>query len=734
MTSPSKSPDSVLYPTLLSWGWKSLDELNQQLEPLSLYVNSPEPAILCRICKYALKPNGKSNTVTRHLSKHGISIQQHKRLAEFIRTLRVPDPQTLLPRRDKVPPHLFLTNLEGSLCSHCDYRTTSRDLFDRHVKKEHKGRGRKARKHNNERWERDDGSHGIPLQSWIENGSSGFWTVQSLQGGLLVADRGELENAAHQASLPRCLRLEQIHDLEQQRVLEQGSNTVVDLSGSDMTLVNNWTHRTGWSELFRGENRALLVRLTQLPQTTRKTGLHLSWHEGQEIISPIEDEVKLKHISAAVDRAFVCCRDTVRHTDISIRCWLRSQYPDRPYKAPFELPGRPSTILKYDRVMKQCFFFWMRFWRLSKSATGPIFQRTLTREQQNALEQVWSFVVTTETAPLGLAEEDDNEKEEELEDAEDLDRETEDEDDDNDDGEDERQNETLEKELSFREEQDNDGLPMRYESPGNLTYAVTERLRTPFPTETRLMDLVLQLAYFFATEEYEDGTSSSTLLIYFTGVLGISMDGATFERPLNYTPKLSAIAHCIRLVLLESTLPRFAHTHIGWEARPRRGHLNLLNSIRVEKMCFGSQAPMGELLSLRSYGRAICRSEGPSFRVQWSDDGQVVSWDKHQLSMAQFRSIGFAVLERAKVCCKRLMYDWEPLCDMTKVRDRLSNVINGYSFVSDPENNLSSAYMELSRLACLASCDGFLLGGQVPRGTDLLAVEHCNSPSNRRGV
>ena len=56
------------------------------------------------------------------------------------------------------------------------------------------------------------------------------------------------------------------------------------------------------------------------------------------------------------------------------------------------------------------------------------------------------------------------------------------------------------------------------------------------------MDMVLQLAYFFATEDYEDGTSSSTLLIYFTGVLGISMDGATFERALNYTPKLSAIA------------------------------------------------------------------------------------------------------------------------------------------------------------------------------------------------
>jgi hypothetical protein len=75
-----------------------------------------------------------------------------------------------------------------------------------------------------------------------------------------------------------------------------------------------------------------LVRLTQLPQKTRKTGLHLGWHEGREITSPFEHELKLKHISAAVDHAFIRCRDTARHTDISIRCWLRSLHLDCPCK------------------------------------------------------------------------------------------------------------------------------------------------------------------------------------------------------------------------------------------------------------------------------------------------------------------------------------------------------------------------------------------------------------------
>ena len=39
MASPSTSDDSATYPTLSSWGWKSLDELNKQLEPLGLYLN-----------------------------------------------------------------------------------------------------------------------------------------------------------------------------------------------------------------------------------------------------------------------------------------------------------------------------------------------------------------------------------------------------------------------------------------------------------------------------------------------------------------------------------------------------------------------------------------------------------------------------------------------------------------------------------------------------------------------
>lgn len=71
-------------------------------------------------------------------------------------------------------------------------------------------------------------------------------------------------------------------------------------------------------------------------------------------------------------------------------------------------------------------------------------------------------------------------------------------------------------------------------------------------------DVVLRFLNFLATEENIDGTPASTLLVYFSSVLGISNDNMTFEQPSNYTPELSGLIHCGRLIFLESLLPQFS--------------------------------------------------------------------------------------------------------------------------------------------------------------------------------
>jgi hypothetical protein len=169
-------------------------------------------------------------------------------------------------------------------------------------------------------------------------------------------------------------------------------------------------------------------------------------------------------------------------------------------------------------------------------------------------------------------------------------------------------------------------------------------------------------------------------------------------------------------------------------------------------------------VSLRCYGRVVAQSDGPSFRVRWSEDGQVLSWDEGSLSLHQFRSIAHDVLRRAAAAADQLMYGWDPAYDLATIKDKMANTARGYSFVSEPANGLSEAYLALSQRASLASMDGllskdgwlrsrvwrylqqseallslllvlvYLTGGQAARGTELTSVEHCNGASTQRGI
>jgi hypothetical protein len=194
----------------------------------------------------------------------------------------------------------------------------------------------------------------LSLQSWSENGATGFWIIQSPDG----------MSKLDATSISRRQRLEQLHNLEHRALSVQHANTSSDVGGSDMTLVNNWMHRTGWNELFASSDRAILIKLSGTPSHTMDGDLLVGKHESRELRSPAADEMRLRRIAVGIHIALESCRDTVRHTDISIRCWFRSQTPDRPYKAPFMLTGRSSSERTYERLICRCICFCIRLWRL----------------------------------------------------------------------------------------------------------------------------------------------------------------------------------------------------------------------------------------------------------------------------------------------------------------------------------------------------------------------------------
>jgi hypothetical protein len=112
--------------------------------------------------------------------------------------------------------------------------------------------------------------------------------------------------------------------------------------------------------------------------------------------------------------------------------------------------------------------------------------------------------------------------------------------------------------------------------------------------EIELTELMFELSIHFASEEFEDGQPRSSLLVYFSGVLGLSDDGLTFRRAKQFTTRLSGLIYVLRLLFLEYALPYRKYTHLGIDRRPRHKHLERLNAIRYRFMLYGCLTPLGE--------------------------------------------------------------------------------------------------------------------------------------------
>jgi hypothetical protein len=96
-----------------------------------------------------------------------------------------------------------------------------------------------------------------------------------------------------------------------------------------MAFDTNWMRRTGWAKTFADADRSFLMKLAQMPQVADH-GLLLGTSNGTDLYSCKADEQRLVLMVAALGRVFDQCADTVRHTDVSMRRWLRSQWVDRP--------------------------------------------------------------------------------------------------------------------------------------------------------------------------------------------------------------------------------------------------------------------------------------------------------------------------------------------------------------------------------------------------------------------
>ena len=348
-------------------------EADGQLAVLGLYWDRAAAVIICEPSQYALQTKG--DRVSRHLGeKHEVSREARAGLTAFIKQLGLPDPNKLDLRPDGLAPHPHLAIQAGASCKWCDYRSTSLELVNRHFSKMHRGRSEC------QKWLGDYVRGGLKLQSWTQNGTRGYWIVD---GG------DDLANQMADASPRRRRKVAAVHQEEEHRLTHLADyRSTTDTGIDDPALCSNWLRRTGWLKTYHGVDRRFALRHREPPARDGQA-LHLGSFEGRELFSHADDERCLGPVCRALGSFMGRCEDTAQHTEHSIRCWLRSQIPDRPYKAPFELPAYQSTRTKYLGCMKASVYFALRASRLDEAICIKFLSLRLSARQRKAIDSLW---------------------------------------------------------------------------------------------------------------------------------------------------------------------------------------------------------------------------------------------------------------------------------------------------------------------------------------------------------
>ncbi|KAH7471852.1 hypothetical protein FOMA001_g12951 [Fusarium oxysporum f. sp. matthiolae] len=280
----------------------------------------------------------------------------------------------------------------------------------------------------------------------------------------------------------------------------------------------------------------------------------------------------------------------------------------------------------------------------------------------------------------------------------------------------------------------------------------------------QFLELLFQLCIMLSTERFLNGQPSSTLLIYFSGILGFSADCQKFQLARQYCSKLSAMIYIQRILFLEQALPLRGYQFIGIPQRPEARHFECFDEVRAKYMVLGSQYPLAELISLRDFGRNVARNEPPSMLFHWSNDNETVSHATVQVTMNDFRKLPDYFITQAEALCDRLMFGIQPNIDLSRIKDDITSSKSGHSFIKYPENGLESAYLELLVHAYTAGRAGLaqdgvwkwhavtaylklvsrmgeqLAGGlytacgQTPRISELLSLEYENGPNTSCGI
>ncbi|KAL6789482.1 hypothetical protein GGI42DRAFT_347252 [Trichoderma sp. SZMC 28013] len=755
---------------------------NTDLNALGLAIEPSAGILICSYdeCKHALSV--RASHVTTHLwEKHKVPLEARKNLPKVLKTLHLQNPDQAPPRNDGSPEHPLLQVYEGFACSGCRFRSLNLRLTKQHYTNPlPAGQSCPYNSHETQR----NSNHNIDnfiqyvyLQTWATGSARQYWTIK--RDGSLFRPIGGQATQDH---------LKSVQQREHERNHNRGSRNLMAThdatTSSHLTFAEQrpWLERTGWEDTYRGRDRKLLSSLIEmpfhLPQTQPFTLAQGSMVGlDHDIISPASDEKKIAALLKLVDVMMDRCEETVKQTSRNILCWLKSTRLLSTYPKPFSLVRQPSSTKKYRLLFKKALLLVFRAYRMSPSVREKLIGIRLRKRLVDSLDLIWNHASwLLDEAKVGDMDDYDNiegvhrqgptfmedegkvsDLELDTEDTEEVSGEDVDGGEDEDDNTDSYYSEDTGDEM---EEMDNNN------TNNERSGGAYDTFENDANGSNELQELLFGLSLALCNERPIDGQPSSILLVYFSGILGFSTSSRTFLSARSFTPYLSGLIYIQRLLFLEQALPLRAYLTLGIDCRPRTRQLERLQAMRKKYMIAGSQSAFDEFFGLRSYGRIMARSDTPAFLLRWSEDGRTVHYGDHfQLSMGQFRLLPDYVIEQARRLCNELMFGLEPVVDLSNIKDELTNSQKGFSFVTNPQNNLREAYLDLLQQAYvipqkeslsqrgrwnwqavfkyfkkeeafrgLLGLAIHITGGQTPRWSELLSLWCENAELGERGI
>ncbi|KAH6874572.1 hypothetical protein B0T10DRAFT_521747 [Thelonectria olida] len=228
----------------------------------------------------------------------------------------------------------------------------------------------------------------------------------------------------------------------------------------------------------------------------------------------------------------------------------------------------------------------------------------------------------------------------------------------------------------------------------------------------QLSDAIFQLSMMFWTYQGPAGNMSSSVLIHYTAVMGISRCSLAYHPAHNSTPKLAALIWVGRRPdFCSLNLPVYTYTTLAfpWPSRTNcqtgdklyfdtnyPSQPDCLEAIRRKYLLRGYYTPFGEIIELKTFAKSIVKREGIPGNLSWALDGRsfTIGHDK-KVQLSDFCRTNHKAVTQVHDQVNEMMLGWEPNIDLATIRDDLIRRTAGWSFLHKAENNLANMWKTL---------------------------------------